>query len=1569
VGAALAAGAFGFAAIATITSIGVGYVASRIIGGSVRSGAGQADPTASQGARVQLPPATNNKIPVLYGRGFINGAIVDARLISTDQKTNNVMYYNVVLSETCNVAGATYTVNDIYWNDLRLIAETTAGNQHKILKGVKKVDGPGEDFEDTNFKKDSNHRVQIRVYAGNSTAAQQIWPAPATSNQQNAWEFWPDNDWTNANQMQGLVFAVIRLEFDQENGFTNLPPVTFDITNSISNPALVWQDYMTSTRYGAGLFAEDLNLTAVTAWQNFCDEQITYTSISGSTPLQKRYEINGPIDTNRSVKDNIDSILRNGGAWMSYDTNEAQWRPIIKKAITAGDPSVVDTHFTASVVPGNGSNGVPIGDGLMTVTAFPEGRLEAGQLIVGSIAANTTVVNQITPLIAGETFGQKGRYRITTSTNLTNQKFYATASGLLEFNDENIISGIALSSTRLDDLYNIYEVEFFDKFNKDQRAYARDSLPTAARNPQEPDNTLSFGLDLCNNSVQAMLIGGMELRQSRDDLAVEFTSSHYGIQAQAGDIIAITNNIYGWAPKLFRVTRIKETETEEGLLLANIQALEYNGDVYTIESLAEFTTEANIGIPPQVASGNLVTPDDNGVVVTDINDNVAVPNIVIGVEIPATGGPYDEIQVWYATGPTTPGFPGDNEYRWIQSSKPPGNEPIFKGVRTIKGTSITGGNTINTSVAHGLLAGDAVMYKEANAYGLLQDRLYYVLDAGLTSTAFRLGLQENGNAIALTNSIGLDLDLNTAYPITIITLPGNAPGQQYYFRVRVGLRGFYSGYTNPDTARLVVAEFTPNPVGGGKLDDLEDVVITNPAMGDLLYYNGIAWVNDNVIASTAPDQRMVLEYQDDSVGINSSLFLRKDYTTGTYVNNDGTAIAYQIDSDTQDLNQYGLLAFAWHDENPEFTIFASTDSFATPAQRLLRTNNVRTEFYDSVLYIDNNTNKVGINTNAPDKALHVIGDIAQSGENLYINYDNSSNNTTLHFNGSKNLTWVNTSGQERFELNDSLVINRTTPFLTFSTQPDGVNAMYGIRGASTVDDPWFVGAGSTGDDLGYLEIATGDNRGGLNNGGQIYVRQYSGASPLNGVPWFGGNGTIQTELTLLDNLGHTVIPNNLTVDSGTLFVDSANNRVGINKLTPAYPLDVVGNTFITGTLETTAKITSGGDVRINGNNIRASDDEINITLDSKNKTIFSGHIEFGNNITGTMPYLKANGTGEWMIKSTNGTDAILIDDDGTVVIQQDFIFNKDLMVNGDFECEWEARIRYVDDPLASQLGSQIVLNYNVPTSTSQPLDARIIVDRAGGTPARRDVMIKWNETDDRWQYTTNGTTFLNFPNQNVDTNSDVTVNDLTINGTLTYSGTSVTTFGNIGVNGGDIYSTATTFNLLNKDDAGSGTNNGPATVNAFLGATEINIGATTGTTTINNDLVVPDSITSGPIVRVGKSYTAMSSSANQVIDSWSVNTYRSARYTLQVAWQFDGTGPQNYYQMVDLMITTKGDGTDAYITVFGDLAGGTSGALAQLGIFSTDVSSGLVRLLGSPATTGFTKWTVMIDATYFKPGT
>lgn len=113
----------------------------------------------------------------------------------------------------------------------------------------------------------------------------------------------------------------------------------------------------------------------------------------------------------------------------------------------------------------------------------------------------------------------------------------------------------------------------------------------------------------------------------------------------------------------------------------------------------------------------------------------------------------------------------------------------------------------------------------------------------------------------------------------------------------------------------------------------------------------------------------------------------------------------------------------------------------------------------------------------------------------------------------------------------------------------------------------------------------------------------AGTTTLNGTANLNGNTNLGNAIT--DTVAVTAI---LNVDSGTLYVDPVNNRVGINKTNPAQSLDIVGNSAISGnetvggtfgvtgatSLSSTLGVT--GDVSVNTN-------KFNVTASSGNTSI------------------------------------------------------------------------------------------------------------------------------------------------------------------------------------------------------------------------------------------------------------------------------------------------------------------------------------------------------------------------------
>jgi len=1158
--------------VGAIVATGAAYVTSRIINGNPNKGNNSA--AGSQGGRIQIPPATNNKIPVVYGSAYVNGIITDARLKSLGGINNDTMYYCVVLSEyTNNLTTPSYGIESIVWNDLRLTAVDATTNAHKVKDGRKVVDGaiiaPGafvigttyvitktgntnfialgaqtnnigqvftatgagtggetgraqvEDFIDTNFIVDGNSLVELRVYAGGSSAAEQIYPAQSTSNTTPAYTFWANNDgsWDSTYAMDGLVFAIVKLTYNGDKGFTGLPNVTFQLANNVANPADVWYDYMTSKRYGAGIPVADIDTTARTAWYNFCEEDISYTSANldpdaapGSGTANQstfRYQVNGIIDTSNQVKTNIDTILQNGGAWMSYNVATGLWSPVIKKAVSAGEATEAATLFTAS------RTGTTL-----TVTAFPSGRIEAGQLLYNSTGTYIgTIVSQTAPT-AGQTAGQIGTYTTDTSGSIGSTTFYTLPASTLAFSDDNIISGISISSTRLDDLYNKVEAEFYNKYNKDQRAYYRTDLPALIKNPNEPDNQLRLSLDLVNNSMQADILGQLEMRQSRDDLVIDFTSNHYGIQAQAGDVIAVTSELYDWAPKYFRVMRVKEIEGEDGSLTAQIQALEYNPDVYTIESISEFSTSANIGIGNLISSVGLPAPTTP--TITDANADASVPNFTFNINVPATGGPFDEAEIYFAEGWDPNSITG-----WIDNNSTPGTYSGIAGtimtVTAVTYNSINpgdyfdlGGVTVVNQLTQTAIS--TKTFASGGAIGAFTVTLNNVTGViigqkpGLNSPA--VGIPADAMVVAISgNTVTLDkaftvqasgnYNFTTAggtgtYTVNISTAVNGTDDlfdqpvdSDFSYLKKIVPEGNASAFTGGSTISTIITELRANSQTfrryflKARLGVKKNFGTFSPNTPVDIDGNSVNWTPNPIGAlnSTAGSNISITTSSTNTTPAPLNL---TSLSTGTPAPGFGTAIQFNAEVQPNVVERIGDINWVLTDVTS-----GSEDS-----------------------YVD-----IGVILNgAPSyKVAELNATNAKFSGDLTLNFYETAATSTIYGKSTgadSSLTWNGVSWD--FANNFGLALNNTT-------------TPKGVQGIIAANDYWFVGGydpSGTGSNNGAMVIASG------NNGNEpIYVRQYTGGgTPGTGIP---GTNTIQNQLTLLDASGNTILPVSLALQGST----------------------------------------------------------------------------------------------------------------------------------------------------------------------------------------------------------------------------------------------------------------------------------------------------------------------------------------------------------------------------------------------------------------------------------------------------
>lgn len=203
-----------------------------------------ATPKADPGVRLQTPPASDYKVPVLYGSSTFSGAVTDAFLT-----TNNLnMFFVLTLCEKTGTklsdsAASAFQFNDVYLNDNRVVFQSDGitvdymidrdGNQDTSVRGL----------------------VEVYCYAGDSETP--VVPEYYTNaSLQDAYNIMPN--WTPTYTMDETVFAIVKLTYSKDKGVSRLPTMKFTITNSMSLPGDCLYDYMTNTRYGAAIDAGDI---------------------------------------------------------------------------------------------------------------------------------------------------------------------------------------------------------------------------------------------------------------------------------------------------------------------------------------------------------------------------------------------------------------------------------------------------------------------------------------------------------------------------------------------------------------------------------------------------------------------------------------------------------------------------------------------------------------------------------------------------------------------------------------------------------------------------------------------------------------------------------------------------------------------------------------------------------------------------------------------------------------------------------------------------------------------------------------------------------------------------------------------------------------------------------------------------------------------------------------------------------------------------------------------------------------------------------------------------------------
>jgi hypothetical protein len=237
---------------------------------------------------VRSPIAARN---VIYGRCRASGTVV---YMSTTGSSNEYLHIVVALA-----GHEIQEIEEVYFNDdlVPLVSNTPTGFYNGVAR-VNKHLGESYQTADTDLINDT---------------------ASLT-----------DGKWTSDHKLSGIAYLYVRLTWDTEKFPSGIPNISAVIkgkkvldtrtstTAYSANPALCLRDYLTDSAVGMGMDATEIDVTAINAAANICDEDVEVKPITVPATYENRYECNGVIATSASPDENIGKLLSAMGGLIAY---------------------------------------------------------------------------------------------------------------------------------------------------------------------------------------------------------------------------------------------------------------------------------------------------------------------------------------------------------------------------------------------------------------------------------------------------------------------------------------------------------------------------------------------------------------------------------------------------------------------------------------------------------------------------------------------------------------------------------------------------------------------------------------------------------------------------------------------------------------------------------------------------------------------------------------------------------------------------------------------------------------------------------------------------------------------------------------------------------------------------------------------------------------------------------------------------------------------------------------------------------------------------------------------------
>jgi len=318
-------------ALAFVVTMVASSVVTKAFFSPEQGAGGLAGASPNPGNRMQLPPATDNKLPIVYGSAYLGGIVTDLSITSDNQ----TLYYCIALCEVTNEGADKITFGNVYWGGKRCVFDST--NKYNVVGLLDESTGTTDDAV--------SGKLSIYLYSnGSNKPANSSVSAVSLMNASGLVYKWP-----SSNLMTNCAFAIVKISYSSDAGLTGMQQTKFRVTNSRTLPGDCFLDYMTDSVYGAALPLDAIDQTSLDALNVYSDGGLAYTTYEGNPASIKRFMFDGVIDTGRSIMDNLQDMASCCDCLLRYNEITGQWGVIVQEPTYTVVMDLNDSNMVSSL--------------------------------------------------------------------------------------------------------------------------------------------------------------------------------------------------------------------------------------------------------------------------------------------------------------------------------------------------------------------------------------------------------------------------------------------------------------------------------------------------------------------------------------------------------------------------------------------------------------------------------------------------------------------------------------------------------------------------------------------------------------------------------------------------------------------------------------------------------------------------------------------------------------------------------------------------------------------------------------------------------------------------------------------------------------------------------------------------------------------------------------------------------------------------------------------------------------------------------------------------------------------